>query len=72
MNHRNSLLAEAERAMALFTVEMHMLVADRTGAVITTHRIFQCTGTVVDGMQQVVLGKERDSAEDCGFIHSLQ
>ena len=72
LHHRNRLAPEAESAMASFAIEMYVLVAHRTSAIVAAYRIFQCARAVVDGMNQVAVQKQRDGAEYGGLIHGLQ
>ena len=70
--HRNGLLTETKRAMATLAIEVHVLVAHRTGTVVAAHGILQRPGSVIDGMHQVVFHEQHDGAEYRGFVHRLQ
>ena len=47
-------MLQTKGAVAMFTIEMRMLIVYRTVAIVVANGIFECARTVVDGMYKAV------------------
>ena len=66
---RNRDTIEAERAVTLLAEEMHVKVVVIVTSMTVTQLIAQGTGTVLDGVHQVMLAEERQGTEDARLVN---
>ena len=66
------MLPQAKGAAAQTAIEMHVLVGDVACAIVGADGIFQGSASVVDGVDERVVEKNGDGAENGGFIHRNQ
>jgi hypothetical protein len=59
---------QAEGAVAAGTEEVCVLIVDGAVAVVAAYGILQCSGAVVDGMDEAMEEEERQGSRDGGFV----
>ena len=63
---------ETECAVACLTIEVRVHVIQRAPAIALTDFILHRAAPILDGMDEMVRGKERQHPEDARLVHSLQ
>ena len=66
---RNMNILHAERTVARFAVEMNMTIMMITLSLLLTQFVVQYPPSILEGMNGIMLQKERQRAEDARLVH---